>query len=47
LQIPCIKIDPNCKAEMKSIILSLESKNSSGYDEITSKILKACTSVIS
>jgi hypothetical protein len=32
---------------MKSIILFLKSKNSSGYDEITSKILKACAPLIS
>jgi hypothetical protein len=31
---------------MKSIILSFKSKNSSGYDEIMSKIFKACTSLI-
>jgi hypothetical protein len=47
---PCkfhsIKIVPNSEAEMKSVILSLESKNSSGCDEITSKILKACAPLI-
>jgi hypothetical protein len=42
-----IKIVPTSEAEIKSIILSLESRNSSGYDEITSKILKACASLIS
>jgi hypothetical protein len=42
-----IKIVPNSEAEVNSIILSLKSKNSSGYDEITNKILKACASVIS
>jgi hypothetical protein len=48
---PCklhgIKIFPTTEAEIKSIILSLNSKNSSGYDEIMSKILKACASLIS
>jgi hypothetical protein len=42
-----IKIVPTSKAEIKSIILSLKSKNSSGYDEIISKILKACASLTS
>jgi hypothetical protein len=42
-----IKIVPDSKAEIKSIMLSLKSKNSSGDDEITSKILKACASFIS
>jgi hypothetical protein len=42
-----IKIIPSSEAEIKSIILSLRSENSSGYDEITSKILKACASLIS
>jgi hypothetical protein len=36
---------PTSEAEIKSIILSPKSKNSSGYDEITSKILKACASL--
>jgi hypothetical protein len=48
---PCkfhgIKILPTSKAEIKSIILSLKSKNSSGYDEITSRILKTHASLIS
>jgi hypothetical protein len=48
---PCkfhgIKIVPTSEAEVKSIILSLKSKNSSGYDEEMSKILKACASPIS
>jgi hypothetical protein len=48
---PCkfhgIKIVPISEGEIKSIILSLKSKNSSGYDKILSKILKACASVIS
>jgi hypothetical protein len=42
-----IKIVPTSWAGMKSIILSLKSKNSSSYDEIKSKILKACASLIS
>jgi sarcosine oxidase/L-pipecolate oxidase len=48
---PCkfhgIKIVPTSEAEIKSIILSIKSKNSSGYDKITTKILKACASLIS
>jgi hypothetical protein len=47
LQIPCIKIVPTSEAEIESIILPLKSKNSSRYDEITCKILKACASLIS
>jgi hypothetical protein len=47
LQIPGIKIVPTSEAEIKSIILSLKSKDSFGYDEITSKTLKACASLIS
>jgi hypothetical protein len=38
---PGIKIIPTTETEMKSIIHSLKSKHSSGYDDITSKILKA------
>jgi hypothetical protein len=41
-----IKTVPISEAEIKSIILSPKSKNSSGYDEM-SKILKACVSLIS
>jgi hypothetical protein len=41
---PCklhyIKIFPFSVAEVKNIILSFKSKNSSGYDEIMIKILK-------
>jgi hypothetical protein len=48
---PCklhgMKIVPTFEVEIKSIILSFKSKNSSGYDEITSKIQKACASLIS
>jgi hypothetical protein len=48
---PCklhgIKIVPTSEAEIKSIIISLRSKNSSGYDVTTSKILKACGSLLS
>jgi hypothetical protein len=47
VKFPDIKIIPTTKTEIKSIIHSLKSKNSSGYDEITSKILKACSAVIS
>jgi hypothetical protein len=42
-----IKIIPTTETEMKSIIHSLQSKNSSGYDEITSKIFKVCSALIS
>ena len=35
------------EAEIKSIISSLKPKISSGYDEITSKILRSCASFIS
>jgi hypothetical protein len=49
--VPCkfhgIKIVPTSEAEIKSIILSLKPKTSSGYDEIMSKVLKACASLIS
>jgi hypothetical protein len=49
--LPCIfhgiKIVPTSEAEIKSIIFSLKSKNSSNYDEITSRILKVCPSLIS
>jgi hypothetical protein len=34
------KIIPITEAEIKSILHALKPKNSSGYDEITSKILK-------
>jgi hypothetical protein len=48
---PCkfhgIKIVPTSEAETESIILYLKSKDSSGYDEIMSKILKAHASPIS
>jgi hypothetical protein len=44
---PMIKLIPTTEAEIKSIIYSLKSKKSSSYDEITTKILKACSSQIS
>jgi hypothetical protein len=37
---PTIKTIPTTETEIKSIIHSLRAKNSSGYDRITSKILK-------
>jgi hypothetical protein len=43
---PSIKIIPITEAEIKSIVCSLKPKNSSGYDEVTSKILKSCASII-
>jgi hypothetical protein len=42
-----IKLIPVTATEIKSIIRSLKPKNSSGYDEITRKILKTCASTIS
>jgi hypothetical protein len=42
-----IKIIPVTATEIKSIIRSLKPKNSSGYDDIRSKILKTCASTIS
>jgi hypothetical protein len=42
-----IKIIPVTATEMKIIIRSLKPKNSSGYDEIRSKILKTCAATIS
>jgi hypothetical protein len=44
---PGIKTIPTTETELKSIIHSLKTKNSSGYDGITSKILKVCASLIS
>jgi hypothetical protein len=35
------------EAEIKSMINTLKPRKSSGYDEITSKILKTCASLIS
>jgi hypothetical protein len=42
-----IKIIPTTETEIKSIRHSHKSKNSSVYDEITSKILKVCSASIS
>jgi hypothetical protein len=44
---PGIKTIPTTETEIKNIIHSLKAKNSSGYDGITSKILKVCASLIS
>ena len=44
---PRIKIIPITGGETESITHSLQPKKSSCYDEIMSKILKACTSLIS
>ena len=41
-----IKIIPVTEAEIKSKIHSLKPTKSSGYEEITSKTLKACASLI-
>jgi hypothetical protein len=41
---PGIKTIPTTKTAIKSIILSLKGKNSSGYDGVTGKILKVCAS---
>jgi hypothetical protein len=47
VKFPHIKIIPTTETEINSIIHSLKSINSSGYDEVTSKILKACSALIS
>ena len=44
---PSIDIIPITEAKIQSIIHSQKPKKSSGYGKITSKILKACASVIS
>jgi hypothetical protein len=44
---PSIDIIPITEAEIQSIVHSQKPKKSSSYDEIMSKILKACASVIS
>jgi hypothetical protein len=46
IKFPAMKIIPTTETEIKSIIHSLKSKNSSGYDEVTSKILKTCSHLI-
>jgi hypothetical protein len=43
---PGIKTIPTTEIEIKSIIHSLKARNSSGYDRITSTILKLCASLI-
>jgi hypothetical protein len=47
VKFPSINIIPTTETEMKSVINSLKSTNSSGYDEVTSKILKVCSALIS
>jgi hypothetical protein len=42
-----MKIHPVTEAEIISIIINLKSKNSSGYDGITNKIMKLCRQQIS
>ena len=44
---PTINIIPITEAEIKAIIRFLKPENSSGYDKITSKIIKSCASLIS
>jgi hypothetical protein len=44
---PGIKTIPTTETAIESIIHSLNSENSLGYDGITSKILKVCASRIS
>jgi hypothetical protein len=44
---PDFNITATTETEIKSIIHSLKAKYSTGYDGITSKILKACASLIS
>ena len=43
---PKIKIIPITEDEIKSILHSQKPKKSSGYDEITSEILKACVYLV-
>ncbi|PNF23822.1 hypothetical protein B7P43_G15913 [Cryptotermes secundus] len=47
INFPSIKIIPTSEAEIKNIIHTMKTKNSSGFDEVTSKILKACSDLIS
>jgi proteasome assembly chaperone (PAC2) family protein len=42
-----MKAIPETEAEVINIITSLESKNSTGFYEISSKILKKCANIIS
>jgi hypothetical protein len=44
---PTLQIVPITEAEIRSIISSLKSNNSFGYDEISTKILKLCRNQIS
>jgi hypothetical protein len=44
---PTINIIPITEAEIKSVITSVKPKYSSGYDEITNKIIISCASIIS
>jgi len=44
---PQMKIIPVTEGDKQSIICSLKSKNVSGYDGISTEILKLCSSLIS
>lgn len=44
---PSINLKPATSDEIKNIIISLKSKNSNGYNEISSKLLKSCIDYIS
>jgi hypothetical protein len=44
--LPIIKIIPTTETEIKSTIHPFKSKNSTGYDEITSKILKSFSPLV-
>jgi len=46
-EFPSMQIVPITDGEIRNIISSLKSKNSSGYDEISTKILKLCGNQIS
>jgi len=46
-QFPPMQIVPITEGEVRNIISSLKSKNSSGYDGILTKILKLCGNQIS
>jgi hypothetical protein len=44
---PNLNLMPTTPDEIKNIIISLKSKNSCDYDEISSKLLKSCVDYIS
>ena len=42
-----MEIIPDIEAQIKITIMSLKSKNSTGYDEISNRILKHCVKSVS